>query len=71
MDLLGPEEGHEGDRRAGAPLLQREAETVGVVQPGEEEEEFRETCMLSLVTLREPKGKLRTKALSYKGDNLD
>ncbi|GAB0192676.1 hypothetical protein GRJ2_001732900 [Grus japonensis] len=28
--------GHEADRRAGAPLLWRQAERVGVVQPGEE-----------------------------------
>ncbi|GAB0185906.1 triadin [Grus japonensis] len=31
-----PEEGHKDDQRAGAPLLRREAERVGVVQPGEE-----------------------------------
>jgi len=32
----GPEEGHEDDPRAGAPLLQGQAEGVGAVQPGEE-----------------------------------
>ncbi|KAK4827360.1 hypothetical protein QYF61_017285 [Mycteria americana] len=32
----GPEEGHENDPRAGAPLLRGQAERVGVVQPGEE-----------------------------------
>ena len=32
----GPEEGHEDDPRAGAPLLQGQAEGVGAVQHGEE-----------------------------------
>jgi len=32
----GPEEGHEGDPRAGAPLLRGQAEGVGAVQPREE-----------------------------------
>jgi len=32
----GPEEGHQNDPRAGAPLLHAQAERVGVVQPGEE-----------------------------------
>jgi len=32
----GPEEGHEHDPRAGAPLLRGQAEGVGAVQPGEE-----------------------------------
>ncbi|PKU45539.1 protein themis isoform x2 [Limosa lapponica baueri] len=32
----GPAEGHEGDQRAGALLLRRQAERVGIVQPGEE-----------------------------------
>jgi len=32
----GPEEDHEDDPRAGAPLLQGQAEGVGAVQPGEE-----------------------------------
>ncbi|KAK4827389.1 hypothetical protein QYF61_017794 [Mycteria americana] len=31
-----PEKGHENDLRAGTPLLQGQAERVGVVQPGEE-----------------------------------
>ena len=31
-----PEEGHENDQRAGAPLLQGQAERVGAFQPGEE-----------------------------------
>ena len=31
-----PEEGHEDDQRAGAPLLWGQAERVGVAQPGEE-----------------------------------
>ena len=31
-----PEEGHKEDQRAGAPLLQGQAEGVGVVRPGEE-----------------------------------
>ncbi|KAK4814838.1 hypothetical protein QYF61_027811 [Mycteria americana] len=33
---VSPEEGHENDLRAGAPLLRGQAERVGVVQPGEE-----------------------------------
>ena len=31
----GPEEGHKYDQRAGEPLLQRQAEGAGLVQPGE------------------------------------
>jgi len=31
----GPEEGHEDDPRAGAPLLRGQAEGAGAVQPGE------------------------------------
>lgn len=34
---MGPEEGQEDDQRAGAPLLWRGAETIGVVQPWEKE----------------------------------
>jgi len=36
-DLLGegPEEGHKDDQRAGAPLLRRQPEGFGLVQPGE------------------------------------
>jgi len=30
----GPEEGHEDDQRAGAPLLQRKTEEVGLAQFG-------------------------------------
>jgi len=33
---VAPEEGHEDDQRAGAPLLQGQAEGVGAFQPGEE-----------------------------------
>ena len=33
---MGPEEGHEDDQRAGAPLLWRQAEGSGLIQPGEE-----------------------------------
>ena len=33
---VGPEEGHEDDQRARAPPIQRQAERVGVHQPGEE-----------------------------------
>ena len=32
----GPEEGHEGDPRAGVPLLRGQAKRAGAVQPGEE-----------------------------------
>ena len=36
-DLLGegPEEGHKDDQRAGAPLLRRQPDGFGLVQPGE------------------------------------
>lgn len=34
----GPEEGHKDDLKAGAPLLQRQAERAGTVQSGEEKE---------------------------------
>ena len=33
---VDPEEGHGDDLKAGAPLLQRQAEGDGLVQPGEE-----------------------------------
>ncbi|GAB0202822.1 hypothetical protein GRJ2_002747800 [Grus japonensis] len=33
---VSPEEGHEADQRAGAPLLWRQADTIGLVQPREE-----------------------------------
>ena len=37
MELLeGSEEGHKNDLRAGTPLQWAKAETVGVVQPGED-----------------------------------
>jgi len=32
-----PEKDHEDDQRPGTPLLRRQAERVGVVEPGEEE----------------------------------
>jgi len=35
----GPEEDHEYDQRAGAPLLQGRAEAIGLFQPGEGSEE--------------------------------
>ena len=33
---MSPEEGHQNDQRHGTPLLRGKAETVTVVQPGEE-----------------------------------
>jgi len=33
MELLGPEEGHKDDLRAGAHLLRGQAERAGAVQP--------------------------------------
>ena len=33
----GPEEGHKDDQRAGAPILQGQAERAGTLWPGEEE----------------------------------
>ena len=32
----GSEEGHENDQRAGVPLLQRQAEGAGIIQPGKD-----------------------------------
>lgn len=32
----GPEKDHKGDQSAGAPVVWRQAETVGAFQPGEE-----------------------------------
>ncbi|GAB0190290.1 hypothetical protein GRJ2_001494300 [Grus japonensis] len=46
-----PEEGHEAAQRAGAPLLGRQAERLGVVQPGEEKAQGRPYCSLPV-----PKG---------------
>lgn len=43
----GPEEGH---KKAGAPLLRRQAETFGVIQPGEEKEPGRTYCGLSVLS---------------------
>ena len=33
---MGPEEGHEDDQRAGAPLLWEQAERIWALLPGEE-----------------------------------
>lgn len=43
----GPEESYEDDQRSGAPLLRRQAERLGVLQP-REEEGFRVISMWSL-----------------------
>jgi len=45
---VSPEEDHKDDQRAGRPLLQRKAERVGVVQPGEEKALGRPCCGLSV-----------------------
>ena len=54
---MGPEEGHEGDQRAGAPLLQREDERVQVIQSEEEKALGRPHCGLP-VPKAEPTGKM-------------
>jgi len=41
-----PEEGHEDDSRAGAPLLWRQAEGTGLVQPGKVKAAGRPLCSL-------------------------
>jgi len=41
-----PKEGHEDDQRAGASLLQRHAERLGVVQPGEQKAPGKPYCSL-------------------------
>ena len=46
---VGPEEGHKNDQRGGIPLLQAQAERVGVVQPGEEKGPERSCCSLSVL----------------------
>ena len=46
---VGPEEGHENDLRAGASLLQGQAERPGVAQPGEEKAARRPYCSLSVL----------------------
>ncbi|GAB0180497.1 mitochondrial enolase superfamily member 1 [Grus japonensis] len=43
-----PEEGHEADQRAGAPLLGGQAERVGLVQPGEKAALGRSNCGLAV-----------------------
>ena len=44
-----PEEGHEDDQRAGAPLLQRQAEGAGLVKSGEEKAVGRTHCDLPVL----------------------
>jgi len=44
-----PEEGHEDDQRAGAPLLQRQAEGAGLVKSGEEKAAGRTHCDLPVL----------------------
>ena len=44
----GPEEGHEDDQRAGAPLLRRQAEGTELVQPEKEEAAGKPHCSFSV-----------------------
>jgi len=46
---MGPEEGHKDDQKAGAPLLQRKVEGVGLVQPEEKKAQGRPYCNLSVL----------------------
>ena len=46
---MGPEEGHKDDQKAGAPLLQRKVEGVGLVQPEEKKAQGRPYCDLSVL----------------------
>lgn len=51
VDLFGasPEEGHKDDHRAEAPLLRRQVETAGVVQPAGEKAPGRPFGSLPLI----------------------
>ena len=42
----GPEEGHEDDQGAAVPLLQRQADRAGLVQPGKQKAARRPHCSL-------------------------
>lgn len=44
---VGPEEGNKNDQRARAPLLLRQAERLGVIQPGDEKALRRLDCGFS------------------------
>jgi len=46
---VGPEDGHRDDQRAGALLLQRQVEGVGLVQLGEEKTMGRPHCSLPVL----------------------
>lgn len=46
---VGPEEGKKNAQRAGTPLLWRQTETAGVVQPGEEKVLRRSHCGLPIL----------------------
>lgn len=48
---MNPEKGHKDDQKAGEPFLQRQAEGVGVVQPGEDKASGRPYSVLPI-----PKG---------------
>jgi len=46
---MSTEEGHEDAQKAGASLLRRQAERVGVVQTGEEKASGRPHCSLPVL----------------------
>jgi len=52
---VDPQEGHRDDQRAGVPFVQRMAETVGAVQPGEEKASKRSHCSLTVLKGSLPK----------------
>ena len=61
---MSPEEGHEDDQRAGAPLLRRQADRAAVLQPGEQKALGRPCSCLPV-----PKGALQEswRGTFYKG----
>ena len=58
---MGPEKGHKDDQRTGTPLLRRQAEGAGLVQPGKENALGRPRCGLSILMIRRETDLLHTR----------